>query len=271
MKYKSQKGFTLVEMLIVVAISGIVGSAIIGFFIAQQRSHTSQEQVTYMQQNIRAGLGIMLRELRMAGYDPDRDGLAAFSDPALNQITIQMYDSAGTLVTTPFTHFVDAANNQYDLRRNNQAMAEGIEDVAFAFAYDADGTDIDGDTFLDGDGQLDTDADGVIYAIAAQTGAGPFRGLAPNDPAGTANWWKVDPDTGVVSDTGTRAFAANIRAVKIWILARTDARDPNYRDTRNHYDELAWPRWNADGKDAFNDNRRRRGIVTIVLCRNMGL
>ena len=64
------RGFTMVELLITMLISGVIMAAIYSAYTAQQRTYLAQQQVAGMQQNIRAGLDIMVRELRMAGYDP---------------------------------------------------------------------------------------------------------------------------------------------------------------------------------------------------------
>src|SRR6056297_2166131 len=65
------KGFTLIEVLITLAISGIIMTGVYTAFKSQQDSYLAQEQVAEMQQNIRTGLDIMTREIRMAGFDPD--------------------------------------------------------------------------------------------------------------------------------------------------------------------------------------------------------
>ena len=63
------RGFTLVELLIALAVSGIIMTGIFSAFKTQQDSYLAQEQVAEMQQNLRASLYIMTREIRMAGYD----------------------------------------------------------------------------------------------------------------------------------------------------------------------------------------------------------
>lgn len=255
MKYFRQNGFTLVELLVAVAISGLVASAIIGFFIAQQRSHTAQEQVTYMQQNIRAGLGIMSRELRMAGYNPNHETLAFFeipvvpADRSLARITFKMDLDGNGDFTDPaetFTYSFNAGSRE--LHRvndgNDAIIAEGIDGLAFAYGYDTDN-----DGVLDGE-----------FSIVGDDGLGAFGD----------NWHSVDPDTGVISAiAGPVARAEDIRAVKIWLLSGTDAGDLNFTDTTNHYQEHAWP--GADALAAIGDNQRRRALVTEIGCRNMGL
>ncbi|MBW1856266.1 MAG: prepilin-type N-terminal cleavage/methylation domain-containing protein [Deltaproteobacteria bacterium] len=66
--YKLQEGFTLVELMIAVAISSIFLGAIYQIFIGQRKSYSLQNDITEMQQTIRASEHIMVREIRMAGY-----------------------------------------------------------------------------------------------------------------------------------------------------------------------------------------------------------
>lgn len=66
----SARGFTLIEVLIALAISTFVLAAIVSFFIGQQKHYNVRMQVAAMQENTRTGLDFMVRELSMAGYDP---------------------------------------------------------------------------------------------------------------------------------------------------------------------------------------------------------
>ncbi|MDY0187681.1 MAG: prepilin-type N-terminal cleavage/methylation domain-containing protein [Syntrophus sp. (in: bacteria)] len=68
--YKSDNGFTLVEVLVTLAVSLVLLGAVWGFFENQHRNYSTQERLTEMQQNARAGLEMMSREIRMAGYNP---------------------------------------------------------------------------------------------------------------------------------------------------------------------------------------------------------
>jgi type IV pilus assembly protein PilW len=69
-KMSRDKGFTLIELLVVMVISGVVMAGIYQVYYTQQRSYMVQEQVAAMQQNLRAAMFFMSREIRMAGCDP---------------------------------------------------------------------------------------------------------------------------------------------------------------------------------------------------------
>lgn len=259
MKITTQKGFSLTELMVVVAITGVVSTAIMGFFISQQRSHTGQEQVSFIQQNARAGLGVMSRELRMGGFDPQRSGIMVFQDPGKSTITFHIDlnedgdltfvdPSDGATKDDPGEEIIysfDAA--KFELERNGQVMAEGIEKMAFAFAYDSD------------DNGVLEPADNT-YAIAGVDGLGPLNG--------TVNWHTVIPGLTptAANDTGILANAADIRAVKIWLLARTEADSQDYTNTKTYIvgTETISP-------TSANLHRRHLLLETVVRCRNMGL
>jgi type IV pilus assembly protein PilW len=63
-------GFTLIEMLIAMAILAIVSSVAYGIFASLTRSYTSQNVTAEVQQNLRIGIEHMLRDVRLAGLDP---------------------------------------------------------------------------------------------------------------------------------------------------------------------------------------------------------
>lgn len=65
---RHETGVTLIELMIVLLISALLTAAIYAAFIAQQKSYAIQTGVTDMQQNARAALTLMERDLRMAGF-----------------------------------------------------------------------------------------------------------------------------------------------------------------------------------------------------------
>ena len=67
---RTAKGFTLVEIIIAMAVGMIVLATLYSLFSAQNQAFSVQEQIVEMQQNARSGMEIMLRDLRMAGYNP---------------------------------------------------------------------------------------------------------------------------------------------------------------------------------------------------------
>jgi prepilin-type N-terminal cleavage/methylation domain-containing protein len=64
---KEQKGFTLLELMIALVICAILVGGTYSIFISQQRTYAIQDQVVGAQQDGRAALTIMARDIRMAG------------------------------------------------------------------------------------------------------------------------------------------------------------------------------------------------------------
>lgn len=61
------QGFTLVELLVVLAISGIVLTGVLKVFSSSQATYNVQEEVAAMQQNVRTAKMFLERDIRMAG------------------------------------------------------------------------------------------------------------------------------------------------------------------------------------------------------------
>jgi prepilin-type N-terminal cleavage/methylation domain-containing protein len=68
LRLKRNKGLTLIELLVAMAISAVLMAAMYRTFIGQHRAYTVQEQVVDMQQNARVAINRMMREIRMAGF-----------------------------------------------------------------------------------------------------------------------------------------------------------------------------------------------------------
>ena len=68
--YAGARGFSLVEMLIAMAVGMVVLGAMYGVFNIQSKTLGNQEEIVAMQQSVRAGMDMMAREIGMAGYNP---------------------------------------------------------------------------------------------------------------------------------------------------------------------------------------------------------
>jgi prepilin-type N-terminal cleavage/methylation domain-containing protein len=64
----NQRGLTLVELMVALAIAFIVIGVVYQAFTSQQRTYTIQDQVAEAQQNARVAMNILMRDLRMAGH-----------------------------------------------------------------------------------------------------------------------------------------------------------------------------------------------------------
>jgi len=65
---RTNRGLTLIELMVALAISAVVIAMLYRTFVGQQKTYTVQEQVVEMRQNQRAAISNMMRELRMTGF-----------------------------------------------------------------------------------------------------------------------------------------------------------------------------------------------------------
>lgn len=69
-----ERGFTLIELLVAIAVASIVIAIVSVFFVRSGRIYVEQNVLAALQQEVRATMEIMGREIRLAGYDPARTG-----------------------------------------------------------------------------------------------------------------------------------------------------------------------------------------------------
>lgn len=98
---KKQKGFTLVELLVTLAIMLIVVASLASIFVFQRKTYDTQQQTNEMVQNARAAMDLMTSEMVMTGYGVTTEDLPTW----LNWVTgvtfgtdpVLIEDGAGAL------------------------------------------------------------------------------------------------------------------------------------------------------------------------------
>ncbi len=65
---RSGRGFTLVEMMVVLAVSSLVMAGMISVFLSQHDSYKVQIKISCLQQNLRTGMKMLMDDIRMAGF-----------------------------------------------------------------------------------------------------------------------------------------------------------------------------------------------------------
>jgi type IV pilus assembly protein PilW len=61
---RNQKGFTLIEFLVAMAVAGIVMAGIYSAYYSQQKSFVVQDEMAEMQQNLRAAMFFMVAPMQ---------------------------------------------------------------------------------------------------------------------------------------------------------------------------------------------------------------
>jgi type IV pilus assembly protein PilW len=264
----SDMGFSLVELLVAMAIFSLVTAAIWSNFHSQNAIYQAQEQTAKIQQNIRTSMYVIEKELRMAGYDPGSEGYGV--DNIRNNILRFTYDDdaggyasvAYGLVGSQLKRVVKFNEDVQiaDLNGEQYILAENIYDSGnvdgFYLAYAFDNN---------GDGQLDVSPNGhIIWAVDTNHDDQLDLRLDTNDD-GDIDFADDTDNNGVIdgNNLASPVNMARIRAVRVWVLGQAEKTDMNYHDG-NRY---------IVGRNIIqpDDRIRRRMLTTIVKCRNLGV
>lgn len=152
MKQK-QSGYSLIELLIAIAVGSVILTLVVGFLYSQQQIHVTHNAVVDMQQGARTALTLMTREIRMAGYDPTGSAGAEIEQADVDSFTFTTdSDGNGTLMvdsTTwePNERIRYAINTNGDLGRatgagNLNAIAYNVDALEFVY-LDENGNRLD--------------------------------------------------------------------------------------------------------------------------------
>jgi type IV pilus assembly protein PilW len=230
---KNSKGFTIVELLVAIAITGIVMAGVYSVYYAQQKSALVQEQMAAMQQNLRAALYFLEREIRIAGYNPERTaaaGIVAMNNTNI-RITMDLHDGVD--------NDGDGDTDEPDEEGNGDGdILDPGEDVTYLL--------------------LDPDGDGIFGLFKRDNVSGIDVPIAENVDALDFRYFDEDRNPAAAPD--------DVRSVQISIVARAGRNDPGYTDTDTYFNQQG-----ATILAAQNDQFRRRQLSAEVLCRNMGV
>jgi type IV pilus assembly protein PilW len=235
---KSSKGFTLIELVVAMAITSVFMAVIFAAYITQLRSHITQQQIVEMQQNLRAAMQLIQRDIRMAGHDPLRSAGGGITTMQAASLGLTMDVTGGE---------IDGIDNDND----------GLVDAA----------DVDENRFSDGD--TDDANEQIIYSLiingagdqllARDTGSGP-QPVA--DFIEALNFVYLD------NAGNPTAQPSQIKSVQVTIVARSGRQVPVL--FLKQTDSLTY--FNQQGQiilPAQNDNFRRIAVTADIKCRNL--
>jgi type IV pilus assembly protein PilW len=231
MEMLNEGGYTIVELLVAIAISGVFLAAIYSAYFSQQRSTLAQEQVSAMQRNLRSAMYYMEKEIRMAGCDPTGKSGGKIETANKGQIrfTMDITDDTGT--GNPDGDVGDAEENiGYYLYGGN--LVRDLTD---------DGDDTNG-------GRVAENIDAINFVYLDKDG----NNLA-------------DDGLGNVTDPENRD---KIRSIQVTVVARTGKEDPRYTDSAAYKNKIDEPIFTPTGNGV---HFRRRVLRTSMKCRNLGL
>lgn len=338
-------GFTLLELMIAICLASMLMLSVYLSFNTQQKSQVREQMVLEMQQNVRAVLQLMEKEIRMAGNDPTviwgTDGYDNDFDDDKDEADEAQNDRMADSVDNDCDGNMDAADTEGDevfgikIARsfkfrftmdldNNREYCQANEQVEYGFARKYDGdkgpqdgwadyitgrADVDGAAPIgrasgnsgslspiaeqiealgfayafdnDQDGQLDRSGDNVLWAYDQDGNGGLDTVLDTNNDGRISAADDADKNGRIDAGDGgvlnPEVPLDRIRAVKIWLLART--RHPVRGYSNNHIyvvgDKIVQGAdvnrdGTVDGKDN-TDHYKHQLLSTTVVCRNMGL
>lgn len=225
-------GFTLVELMITLAISTLIVAAIYAAYRTQRDVYEAQVQVTEIQQNLRAATGQMVREIRLAGFDPECEG----------EYKILLSDADGATDG-------DSLRFDADLCKDGGLPSDcaGGANISAPekFSYRLDGS-------------------GGLLRLAPSMPAAFEPGEPIADHIEDLEFYYTMND-GAQTLTPNAAQTENIRTIQISILGRARRPDPNFT-TNLTYTTGSGATWGP-----YPDNFRRYLLITTVHIRNEGL
>jgi type IV pilus assembly protein PilW len=230
---KSNQGFTLIELMMAIAVLSIALGAIYSLFRNQVIAHNTNREVVAMQQNVRAALSFMERDIRMAGFDPT--------------------GTSGADIV-----IANGAQLQFSIDRNENGTIDAGETITYALNNDADGN-----------GR----ADGTPCNLGRNSGSGlqtlALNIDALNFDYFDADGNSIT-NKAVTPWVVPAAQIADIRSIQISIVARSGATLPFF--FIRHTDSKVYRnRSNDEILPAQNDNFRRMQATTEIECRNRGI
>jgi type IV pilus assembly protein PilW len=141
-KARADDGFTLMELMVAIAIGMFVLASVATTFTTQTRTYSAQEQINQMEQNLRGALDIMSREIKMAGYKPNGGPVTGVVSYTSTSLTIQADLNADAAISTSgsdneqIAYVYDSGNKKITRQVGSATAATLAENIsAFAFTY----------------------------------------------------------------------------------------------------------------------------------------
>ncbi len=277
----NKRGITLIELLIALVISAILVAGVYRTFVSQQRTYTVQDQVVEMQQNVRAALNKMFREIRMVNYGR------------------VVYDDTKSFPNDSYIWPVNGFNQLLSMNPNSITIVGGFEQIKDANDGDiirvgptSTGTRID---LVDQDGNpaftdefnnaansyLSIGGQECFTVVPAGMTSSLILNRTPTSPAFGHFIFKVQAVTYDINALtlrrngntggGAQPLADNIENLQFQYLNASGSQTLIPNSTRTIQVTVTARTKESDPEFKGGDGYRRRQVVSTIQLRNMGL
>lgn len=247
----NMRGFTLVELMIVVLLTAIAVIAIYRGYTSFSHSADVQEQVIEMQQNLRVAMYWLEKDLRRAGMNEENDETAGFTLADIDTVEFTM-DMGGT----SFNAYEDIQPCTGNPEGDGDVL-DSCENITYA--------------------RLDPDGDGIF---------GLYRNDENENPGAVGDqiisnlealrFIYLDKDGNTIDPVAPATELSNeqresVRSVEVTIVVRTTNEDYRYTNNESYENTIPVGGSLVEVLAPQGDNFRRRALSKWIKIRNAGL
>ena len=136
-----QRGLTLVELLVAMAIGLILLTGIFQVFLGSNSIYRTQDSLSRLQENGRFAIELLTQKVHLAGYPRVSVTGNAYTGTAIggtegasDTLTVNFINPAGAGLTPPYAFAVDAATTE--LTMNGIPLIDGVESMQILYGVD---------------------------------------------------------------------------------------------------------------------------------------
>ena len=132
---RKKHGFTILELLIAAILTTIVATAALSFFLRANQQCIAQDGIAEMQQNVRASVQDIIRELRMAGFNLTDTTIVPIAIDSLSGLTDTLCVNRDTFTVKYYIDHSDSLHPTLIKDVNGQANIFADEISDFNISY----------------------------------------------------------------------------------------------------------------------------------------
>lgn len=125
----SSAGFSLIELMVALAAGLVVIGALLAFVVSTVRAYTDNIRLTRLTEDLRAGMNVVVRDVRRTGYDAESVTKALTSEDASRYLAMAASESPGCV-----TYTYDGENDATESRGFRLDAATGALQMKVAAA-----------------------------------------------------------------------------------------------------------------------------------------